>query len=148
MCICRVGMPFRMRGGKTRSCKSPNKTEIMKIIAGLPRRGKRGEMEQSERKWSSSLGLSVSQSVITPGDIWPFKKQFAATKSRRWHAACMAEGGGGRQTRCPVPNCCVGGCVNGVLAFPILEQEWGAWTPCSVHLSSKCKVALPSLLSN
>ena len=48
-------------------------------------------MEQSERKWPSPP--PARPSVITPGDIWPFKKQFGATKSRQWHAAGMRQGG-------------------------------------------------------
>ena len=47
-------------------------------------------MEQSERKWPSPP--PARPSVITPGDIWPFKKQFGATKSRQWHAAGMRQG--------------------------------------------------------
>ena len=39
-----------------------------------------------------SLPPSVSPSVITPGDIWPFKKQFGPTKSRQWHAAGRQHG--------------------------------------------------------
>ena len=67
--------------------QSSNEKEIMKIIAGLEEKGRNGA-----KRAQMALPLPP-QSVITPGDIRPFKKQFGATKSRRWHAA-LAEGGG------------------------------------------------------
>lgn len=53
--------------------QTSNEKEIKKIIAGL---------EGKREKWSkvSANGPPARPSVITPGDIWPFKKQFDANK--------------------------------------------------------------------